>query len=176
MEILDRDLEQRSWEISYRDPGRRWQRLLSRWSCAWSSQRELEEPTLVYTWYLFVMCLATSLAGYVLGGSRPTENFHGFSLSNFRNLETPFFGDFRNVFIQNASADPADILVRPEVREMSPGKSKAEFTWRCLEIYAPGDALIECTNNWSTRLFGVPRRGPCNIYFRIRDRNLMEYI
>ena len=43
-------------------------------------------------------------------------------------------------------------------------------------IYAPGDALIECTNNWSTRLFGVPRRGPCNIYFRIRDRNLMEYI
>jgi len=63
--------------------------------------------------------------------------------------------DAKNVFIQNASADPADILVRPEVREMSPGKSKAEFTWRCLEIYAPGDALIECTNNWSTRLFGV---------------------
>mmetsp|Transcript_41248 Transcript_41248/g.84229 ORF Transcript_41248/g.84229 Transcript_41248/m.84229 type:complete len:398 (+) Transcript_41248:71-1264(+) len=63
--------------------------------------------------------------------------------------------DAKNVFIQNASADPADILVRPEVREMTPGKSKAEITWRCREIYAPGDALMECTNCWSTRLFGV---------------------
>jgi hypothetical protein len=118
------------------------------------------------------MCLATSLAGYLLGGNR----LPWISLSNFKNLETPFFGDFRNVFIQNASTDPADSLVRPEVREMTPGKSKAEITWRCREIYAPGDALMECTNCWSTRLFGVPRKGPCQIYYIIRDRNLMEFI
>eukprot|EP00435_Cladocopium_sp_Y103_P030173 s1457_g7.t1 len=64
--------------------------------------------------------------------------------------------DSKNVFIQNAPSDPADILVRPEVRDMSLGKSRADFWWRCLEIYAPGDALVECTNSWSTRLFSVP--------------------
>lgn len=61
----------------------------------------------------------------------------------------------KNVFIQNASADPADILVRPEVRAMTPDKHWAALTWRCLEIYGPGDALMEVDNDWCTRLFGV---------------------
>ena len=168
-ETLSRDLEKSLTEILVGD---------GKGSCPGGLAHDLHKGNLKnLPWYIPGIYSSCALQRLLLeGGSRPTENFHGFSLSNFRNLETPFFGDFRNVFIQNASADPADILVRPEVREMSPGKSKAEFTWRCLEIYAPGDALIECTNNWSTRLFGVPRRGPCNIYYRIRDRNLMEYI
>ena len=70
--------------------------------------------------------------------------------------------DLRNVFIQNAPADPSNLFVRPEVREMSPGKCKADFWWRCLKTYAPGDALVECTNCWSTRLFSVPRGKPWN--------------
>ena len=72
--------------------------------------------------------------------------------------------DLRNVFIQNAPTDPANLFVRPEVRGMSPGKSRADFSWRCLKTYAPGDALVECTNCWSTRLFSVPRKEPWNYF------------
>eukprot|EP00435_Cladocopium_sp_Y103_P016653 s2366_g4.t1 len=68
--------------------------------------------------------------------------------------------ELRNVFIQNAPADPANLLVRPEVRAMSPGYAKpenqAEYAWRCLETYSPGNALMERTNcMWGIRIISV---------------------
>ena len=57
----------------------------------------------------------------------------------------------RNLFIQNAPEDPRDLFVRPEVRAMS--KGPMEMKLRCLETYAPGDALMERTNcMWIIRL------------------------
>ena len=68
----------------------------------------------------------------------------------------------RNVFIQNAPSDPANLLVRPEVRALSPSYFKtenpAEYSWRCLETYEPGNALMERTNcMWAIRLLSVAR-------------------
>jgi len=167
-ETLHRDLEKSLTEILVGD---------GKGSCPGGLAHDLHKGNLKnLPWYIPGIYSSCALQRLLLDICWGETDFHGFSLSNFKNLETPFFGDFRNVFIQNASTDPADILVRPEVREMTPGKSKAEITWRCREIYAPGDALMECTNCWSTRLFGVPRKGPCQIYYIIRDRNLMEYI
>jgi len=59
-----------------------------------------------------------------------------------------------NLFIQNAPEDPRDLFVRPEVRAMS--KGPMEMKLRCLETYAPGDALMERTNcMWIIRLAAV---------------------
>eukprot|EP00435_Cladocopium_sp_Y103_P027844 s2366_g6.t2 len=64
-----------------------------------------------------------------------------------------------NVFIQNAPSDPANLFVRPEVRALSPAyapENHAEYAWRCLETYEPGNALMERMNcMWAIRMFSV---------------------
>ena len=60
----------------------------------------------------------------------------------------------KTVFIQNAPADSRDFFARPEVQAMFEGHE--EYTVKCMDINAPGDALVERTNAmWVIRLASV---------------------
>jgi len=60
----------------------------------------------------------------------------------------------KNVFIQNAPTDSRDFFARPEVQAKFLGHE--EYTFKEMDVNAPGDALIERTNAmWVIRLASV---------------------
>ncbi|CAK9091073.1 unnamed protein product [Durusdinium trenchii] len=65
--------------------------------------------------------------------------------------------EFRNVFVNNAPANPSDLLVRPEVRGQYGHLAKNEAHISLLETLVPGEALLEHTSYkfWSLRLTSV---------------------
>jgi len=63
--------------------------------------------------------------------------------------------DAKDIFIQDAPEDPATLFVRPEVRFTSQ-HATTDFDFQCIEVLAPGDALVKRTKcMWMIRILSV---------------------
>lgn len=99
------------------------------------------EPQRIESWFRLAASCMSESPDWKLDASRPDASLSHCSIPDGTLVKF----DFRNIFIRNAPEDPADMLIRPEVRgrwnQLAPSANKI----RHLQTFAPGDALVEQT-------------------------------